>query len=206
MGEGPVHCWWCHPWAGTPGFYNAEQAMMGKPVSRSLSWPLYQLLPPGSCPFLFLFLQWWTVIQKCKANKNFPLQVALITVFHHSNSSPNQDISLEFPLHSTIYPNAESLYQHLGGSHLRNLRPVLTPYPCSQHAFLPLLIFHLKAHVSCPEWSLTSSLTSTQICDSLCLLPPLSLIDKTLPGSTPCSSYQNYSITYKLVLVSCISL
>lgn len=28
----------------------AEQAMMYKPVSSTLPWPLHQILPPGSCP------------------------------------------------------------------------------------------------------------------------------------------------------------
>lgn len=159
------------------------------PVSRFLPFPILD------------FFQWWTVIKKCKANKTFPLQVALIIVFHHSNSSPNQDISLEFPLHSTIYPKAEGLYHHLVAPIWEIWNLYSLPIP-----ILSMLFFHCSSSI----WKLMSVAQSDPwLSPSLvlkyvivCLLPPLSLIDKTLSGSTPCSSYQNYSITSKLVLVS----
>ena len=44
----------------------AEQARGSKPVSSTCPWPLHQPLPPGSCPD---FLQWSTVLWKCKLDK-----------------------------------------------------------------------------------------------------------------------------------------
>jgi hypothetical protein len=43
---GKAHCGWCHPWAGSPGFY--KKASWTSQVSNTPPW--HQLLPPGSCP------------------------------------------------------------------------------------------------------------------------------------------------------------
>ena len=65
----------------------AEQAMGSKPASSDLPWFLYQLLISDFCsvrvPVLIL------VMWKCKQNKSFPPQVALVMVFPLSNSNPD---------------------------------------------------------------------------------------------------------------------
>jgi hypothetical protein len=65
--------------------------MGNKPVSSIPPWPLHQLLTPGFLTCLSSrpdFLQWWTVLWKCKPNKPFPPHFALVIVFHHCNSKP----------------------------------------------------------------------------------------------------------------------
>lgn len=48
MWEVPVHCGWCHAWAGGPGVYKkaGEQTMRNKSDSINLPWTLLELLPP----------------------------------------------------------------------------------------------------------------------------------------------------------------
>ena len=48
----PTQCELCHPWVVVPVSIRkqAEQAMRSNPDSSTPPWPLYQLLPPGSCP------------------------------------------------------------------------------------------------------------------------------------------------------------
>ena len=52
MEEVPGYCGWCHPWSGVLWSLRkqTEWAMMSKPESSTLPWPLHQLLSPGSCP------------------------------------------------------------------------------------------------------------------------------------------------------------
>ena len=60
----------------------AEQAWRNKPISSTPLWPLRRLLLClSSCPH---FLQWWTVTWKCKLDKPFPPQLALVQCFSHS--------------------------------------------------------------------------------------------------------------------------
>jgi hypothetical protein len=50
---GRTHCGWCHPWAGSVGFYKkASWASQGsKPVTNIPPWPLHQLLLPDLLEF-----------------------------------------------------------------------------------------------------------------------------------------------------------
>jgi hypothetical protein len=74
---GRAHCGWCHPWAGSPGFYKraswasqGEQANKQHPSMTSASAPASKfLLCVSCCPD---FLWWWTAMWRCKLNKPFP--------------------------------------------------------------------------------------------------------------------------------------
>jgi hypothetical protein len=66
-----AHCGWCHPWAGSSGFYKkASWASQGKQSIKQHSSMASASL---SCPE---FLWWWTAMWKCKLNKPFPSQLA----------------------------------------------------------------------------------------------------------------------------------
>lgn len=60
--------------------------MGSQPVKSTPSWPLCQLLALGYCPVCVPVLMW-----KRKPNNPFPLQVALVIVFHQSNTNPSYD-------------------------------------------------------------------------------------------------------------------
>ena len=69
-----------------------EQAMRSKQASKQLP-----CMP--SCLWvlvLFEFLSWHPSMMDCnmeaRTNNPFPRQLALVMVFHHSKSNPNQDI------------------------------------------------------------------------------------------------------------------
>lgn len=65
----------------------AEQVSNLHSSMASATAPAYRLLTClSSYPDL---LGWWRLIGKHMMNKPFPLQVALVIVFHHSNSNPN---------------------------------------------------------------------------------------------------------------------
>ena len=52
--EGPVHCEWCHPLAGRPGFYKkGSWVSQGKQASNIPPWSLHQLLLPDLLGFQF---------------------------------------------------------------------------------------------------------------------------------------------------------
>jgi hypothetical protein len=78
---GRAHGGWCHPWAGSPGFYKeASWASQGKQASKhqpsmaSASAPASKFLPCVSSSTDCLW--WWTAMWKCKLNKPFPPQLA----------------------------------------------------------------------------------------------------------------------------------
>jgi hypothetical protein len=78
---GKAHCGWCHPWAGSLGFYKkASWASQGKQASKqypsvaSVSTPASRFLPcVSSSPD---FLWWWIAMWKSKVNKPFPSHLA----------------------------------------------------------------------------------------------------------------------------------
>ena len=82
MGDGPVHCVWCHPWVDGPGFYKqAKQAMKNKPVNDLCSFMTSASAPAQSLSTdLFhyhvglgtLKLALWTFISAC----NLTLELA----------------------------------------------------------------------------------------------------------------------------------
>jgi hypothetical protein len=69
----------------------AEQTMESNPVRIALPWPLYQLLPPGSCPVGVLALtssgdeQCYGSVNKINPSLPPPPTLPLDIVFHHSN-------------------------------------------------------------------------------------------------------------------------
>jgi hypothetical protein len=78
---GRAHCGWCHPWAGSPGFYKkASWVSHGKQASKEYpQQPLHQLLPPSSRFVQVSILSsfwWWTATWKCTLNKPSILHLA----------------------------------------------------------------------------------------------------------------------------------
>jgi hypothetical protein len=69
----------------------AEQAMGCKPVSCTPPWPLFQFLPPGSCPafvpVLTSFNDELQFANVSQINPFFPI-LLLVMVFHCSKGNP----------------------------------------------------------------------------------------------------------------------
>ena len=118
---------WAHPIVGgaTPVLVvldsirnQTEQAIRNKPISTSPQ-PLW-IAPTCSCPVLSScadFPQWSAVLWICKSKTPFSLQIALVMVFHHSNSNVRQT---EMPTVDLAQPKEPSSPQWLTACHTSN--------------------------------------------------------------------------------------